>query len=171
MSNDTATPNNVPDHEPLTNTPQVLQTFDQPCAMIPLNVPASEIGPAMGQAVAELGSVLKQQSVIPVGPFYAHHLRIPDTHFELEVCFPVTEPIIASGRVEPGLWPAMTVARTVYEGSYDGLVGAWQEFQLWLASKGHVPDTSRIYERYVVGPNDARDPAEWRTELNIGITH
>ena len=165
------TPNNTITNQPLIDTPQVLQTLDQPCAMVPLKVPTSEIGQAMEAALAEIASVLKDQNTPPNGPFYTHHLRVPDTHFDLEVCLPVGHSIEASGRVQPGIWKAETVARVTYEGDYSGLVAAWQEFMAWISTHGHTPNLSAIYERYLVGPNETPDSKQWRTELNIGITH
>ena len=165
------TPNNTVTGQHLTDTPQVLQTIDQPCAMIPLNVSKAEMGPAMHSALTELSEALRQQNIPPTGPFYTHHLRVPDTHFDLEVCFPVAQPVVASGRVQPGLWKASTIARVTYEGDYSGLVAAWQEFLAWIGTHGHTPNLSAIYERYVVGPNDTPDAKLWRTELNIGISH
>jgi len=72
------------------------------------------------------------------------------------------------GRVKPGLWAAMTVARTVYHGGYEGLGAAWGEFLEWVGAGGHThgPD---LWERYLVGPEASPDPTTWRTELNQAL--
>jgi effector-binding domain-containing protein len=57
------------------------------------------------------------------------------------------------------------VARTVYHGDYEGLHGAWGEFEAWIAESGHT-SAADLWERYVVGPESSPDPANWRTELN-----
>jgi effector-binding domain-containing protein len=66
--------------------------------------------------------------------------------------------------VRPGIFPAVTVARTVYHGGYEGLGVAWSEFKAWVAESGHTPGPD-IYECYSVGPESSSNPADWRTEL------
>ena len=80
--------------------------------------------------------------------------------FDFEICVPVDVRIQPVGRVHAGEWPAMTVARTIYEGPYGGLASAWAEFNKWIAANGHTPDGD-LWERYVSSP-----PAAVRTELS-----
>ena len=78
---------------------------------------------------------------------------------------PVPTPVAPAGRVQPGEWPAMKVARTVYHGPYEGMGDAWGEFDAWIAANGHraAPD---LWECYVAGPQSSPDPKSWRTQLN-----
>ena len=85
--------------------------------------------------------------------------------FDFEIGVPVTAPVAASGRVKAGHLPATTVARTIYHGPYEGLGGAWGEFDAWIAANGHTPRPD-LWECYVVGPEASPDPANWRTQLN-----
>ena len=104
----------------------------------------------------------------PPAAGFTHHLRRPTETFDFEVCIPVSHPIAVSGRVQPGEWPATTVARATYTGPYEGLSGAWSELHAWLDANHHrtAPD---LYERYLVGPDTATDPTAWRTELNCPL--
>jgi len=61
--------------------------------------------------------------------------------------------------------PATTVARTVFQGPYEGLGAAWGEFDAWIVANGHTPGPD-LWECYVAGPESSSDPASWRTELN-----
>ncbi len=47
---------------------------------------------------------------------------------------PVASEVTANGRMEPGVWPAMKVVRTIYHGGYEGLPPAWREFMAWIES-------------------------------------
>jgi effector-binding domain-containing protein len=78
---------------------------------------------------------------------------------------PVTAPVAAAGRVKPGQLPATTVARTVFQGAYEGLGAAWGEFDAWIVANGHTPGPD-LWECYVAGPESSSDSASWRTELN-----
>jgi effector-binding domain-containing protein len=145
--------------------PQILQTVAQPTAVIRLTIPRQEIQKVMGPGYRELMAAVAAQRIAPAGPWFSHHLRMDPDTFDFELGVPVTAPIAAAGRVQPGQLPAATVARTVYRGAYEGLGAAWGEFNAWIAAEGHTP-APNLWECYVAGPESSPDPAAWRTELN-----
>jgi effector-binding domain-containing protein len=85
--------------------------------------------------------------------------------FDFEIGVPVSSPVTASGRVQPGQLPAAKVARTIYHGSYEGLGPAWGEFDAWINAQGLSP-APNLWECYVSGPESSADPSTWQTELN-----
>jgi effector-binding domain-containing protein len=151
------------------DAPGVTQTADQLTAVIRLTIPREEIRNVMGPGIGELMGAVAAQGIAPAGAWFTHHLRMDPGTFDFEIGVPVTAPVAAAGRVRPGRWPAMTVARTVYHGSYEGLGGAWHELDAWIAVSGHTPCPDR-WERYVAGPESDADPAAWRTELIRPLT-
>jgi effector-binding domain-containing protein len=147
------------------DTPRIEKTAPQPIAVIHLTVPRSGIREVMGPGLGELRAAVVAQGIAADGPWFTHHLRMhPDT-FDFEIGVPVTAPVVPTGRVKGGEWPAMTVARTVFHGTYEGLGPAWGELDAWVAASGHTPAPD-LWERYVAGPESSRDPTDWRTELN-----
>ena len=146
-------------------TPEITQSVARPTAKIHITTPREEMGSVMDPAISELMATMTQQGIAPAGPLLAHHLRIEPGIFDFELGFPVTEPIVAAGRVQPGELPETTVARTVYHGGYEGLGAAWKEFDTWIATNGHARATD-LWESYLVGPETSPDPTVWRTELN-----
>jgi effector-binding domain-containing protein len=149
----------------VTDTPHITETTEKLTAVLHLTVPRAEIQNVMGPGIGEVMAAVAAQGLTPAGPWFTHHLRRPADTFDFEICVPVPAPLTATGRVKPGLWPAMRVARTVYRGGYEGLGAAWGEFLAWVEGKGHTP-TPDLWERYLVGPETSPDPAEWRTELS-----
>jgi effector-binding domain-containing protein len=147
------------------DTPQITQTSAQQTAIIRLTVPRTDIQKVMGPGIKELMATVAAQGVGPAGPWFTHHLRRPTDTFDLEISVPVTAPVTPAGRVTGGQRPAMKVARAVYRGPYEGLAGAWGEFDAWVKANGHKP-AADLWEVYVAGPESGSDPAEWRTELN-----
>ena len=147
------------------DAPHIAETTDQLTAMSHLTVPRAEIRSVMGPGLAEVMAAVAAQGMTPAGPWLTHHLRMDPARFDFEICVPVTAAVAVSGRVRAGRLPAARVARTVYRGPYEGLPGAWGEFEAWIAANGYTsaPD---LWERYVVGPEASPDPADWRTELN-----
>jgi effector-binding domain-containing protein len=144
--------------------PRIVQTAAQPAAVIHLTIPREEIRNVMAPGRAELTAAIAAQGVATAGPWFSHHLRMDPGVYDFEIGFPVSAPISAAGRVRPGELPAMTAARTVYHGSYEGLASAWSELNAWIAACGRTPAPD-LWESYVAGPESSPDPAAWRTEL------
>lgn len=147
------------------DTPQIVQTTARATAFIHLTLTQEEMMEVFGPTIGELMAVLAAQGIAPAGPVFTHHLRGPTDTFDFELSVPVSAPVVAAGRVQPGLWPAMRVARTEHHGPYEGLPEAWDKFMDWIAANGHEP-AADLWECYVTGPHSHPDPADWRTELN-----
>ena len=145
--------------------PQIVQTATQLTALIHLTIPCEEMPKVFGPSIGELMSTLATQGIAPVGPVFTHHLRGPTDTFDFELCVAVSAPVTAAGRMQPGQWPAMRVARTVHHGPYEGLPEAWGEFMDWIETQGHIPAPD-LWECYLTNPDSDPDPATWRTELN-----
>jgi effector-binding domain-containing protein len=148
--------------------PQILQTTAQFTAFIPVVIPRERIREVMGPGLEELKATVAGQGIEIAGPWFTHHVRLDPDVFDFEITVPVASPVRASGRVQPGEWPAMTVARTIYHGGYEGLGEAWEEFDERVGAHDHVlaPD---LREVYLVGPSTHPDAADWHTELNRQI--
>jgi len=147
------------------DTPQIVQTSKQLTAFIHLTVTREEMQKVFGPTIGELMSALAAQGNAPTGPVFTHHLRRPTDTFDFELSVPVAAPVIATGRVQPGQWPAMRVARTVHHGPHERLPEAWGEFMDWIGTQGHTP-TPDLWECYLTNPDSDPDAATWRTELN-----
>lgn len=147
------------------DTPQITESAERLTAVISLLIPRDQIQTVMGPAIGEIYATLAAQGIAPAGPWLTYHRRRPTDTFDFDVCVPITKPVEAAGRVKPGRLPASKVARTVYQGNYDGLGTAWGEFCDWIEANGH-PAREELWECYLVGPESSNDPAAWRTELN-----
>jgi effector-binding domain-containing protein len=147
------------------DTPRIVQTTAQQTAVVRLTVPRSEIQQVMGPAIGEVMQTLAAQGIAPTGPVFSHHFKMDPLAFDFEVGVPVAAPVSPAGRVRPGTLPAVTVARTIHRGAYEGLGDAWGAFGRWIAAHGHTP-TADLWECYLTGPESGADPSTWRTELN-----
>jgi len=152
------------------DTPHITMTTAQHTALIHLKVSLDEMMQVFGPTVGELIAAVTAQGIAPAGPVFAHHLKIEhDTagvpaHFDFELSVPVVTPVLPAGRMKPGQWSSMKVARTIHHGPYEGLPDAWGEFMDWLQAEGLTPAPD-LYESYVTGPHSDPDPKMWRTEL------
>lgn len=149
-------------------TPRILATEAQHTAVIRLTIPREDIRQVMGPAIGDVLSAVAAQGATPAGPVFSHHLRMDPAFFDFEVGVPVAAPVQPAGRVQPGLLPPATVARTVYHGPYEGLASAWTQLHAWLEQEGHAP-AENLWECYETGPESGADPSKWRTQLNRPI--
>jgi effector-binding domain-containing protein len=145
-------------------TPEITTIEEGPTARIRLRIPKHEMRKVMGPARQELLSVVNGQGIGPAGPVFSHHFRLEREVWDFELGVSVHKAVTAEGRVEPGEIPAMRVARTLYEGPYEGLADAWREFDAWLRSNGHDFAVD-LWDFYLTGPESGRSPSEWETEL------
>jgi len=147
------------------DAPQISKAPERLAAVIHLTIPRSEIRSVMGPGLTEVMAAVEAQRIGPAGPWFTHHLKMNPATFDFEICVPVTAPVTPVGRVKPEIFPAVTVARTVYAGDYERLGEAWGEFRAWVTASGYAarPD---LYESYTVGPESSPNPADWRTELS-----
>lgn len=145
--------------------PRILETTAQHTAFIHLVVSHEEMRQVFGPTIGELIAAVLAQGIQPSGPVFTHHLRRPTDTFDFELSVPVSAPVSAAGRVQPGTWPAMKVARTIHHGAYEGLPDAWGEFMDWIQASGHAPAPD-LWECYLTNPDSHPDPATWLTELS-----
>jgi effector-binding domain-containing protein len=145
--------------------PQIIQSTPRRIAFIHIRAAAGDVRKVMGPALKELKGAITEQGVAITGPWFTHHLRRPAEYFDFEICFPVSAPVAASGRMRPGELPAMTMARTLYSGGYEGLGAAWGQFDAWVSANGHAA-SEELWECYVTGPESSEDTDSYRTELS-----
>lgn len=153
--------------------PEIAESAPQTAAVIRLTVPREQMQSVVEPAIGELMSTVSDQGIGPDGPMFMHHFGTSPDVLDFDLGVPVDGPVTPAGRVKQGSLPGATVARTVYQGPYDGLFEAWREFGE-RASKELAERMERnglepgdtIWERYLVGPESNPDPSSWRTELN-----
>ncbi len=144
---------------------RVFQTTPQLTAFIPLRIAREDMRKFMGPCLAELRATVADQKIAATGPWFTHHVKNPGEIFDFEICLPVATPVAPAGRVQPGEWPAMTIAQTIYIGGYEGLGAAWGEFMAAIEAAGHAT-AEGLWECYTLGPDADADPAAWRTVLS-----
>jgi len=147
------------------DTPQMVQTQELDTAVIRFRIKRAEMMTVFGPAVQEVLDALKAQGVAPASAVFAFHHSMPPGEFDFEMGVIVAQPTRPSGRVVPGKLPATTVMRTVYHGGYEGLPGAWGEFDAWMKHEG-VKQGEALWELYDKGPHTGPDPSKWETVLN-----
>lgn len=148
---------------------EIMTTMALPAAVIRLKIKKEEIRTVMGPAMQELMALIPTGAITPAGRIFSHHFKTDPEHFDLEVGIPVSGTVKAAGRVVSGTLPAKRVIRTIYHGGYEGLGGAWGEFDAQVKSRGE-PTTGEFWEIYETGPESGPDEGKWRTELAMVLS-
>jgi DNA-binding transcriptional MerR regulator len=127
----------------------------------------------MGWAFGELTSFLDRARVAPsgsVGALYAAELA-DDGPETAEAFVPVAGSLVVPARerhVTLGEIPTALVAVLVHVGDYDAIGDTYRTLGAWVAQHAeHAGE--RVREWYVVGPPEADDPAQFRTEISWPI--
>lgn len=145
--------------------PEVITTQAVATAVIPLVIPGRDMPRYMDPAIQEVIKTITGQGLRITGPMFSYHKRRPSDTFDFEVGFPVSGAIKEEGRVINSKLPAVKVVRSVYQGPYEGLAEAWAALEQWVRGNGHG-ETGRFWECYLNNPDEVKDPAAYRTELN-----
>lgn len=119
-----------------------------------------------------------EQGVTPAGAAFALYTRLdegPDAHADLEIGFPLAEPLtapIAVGehRVEASELPAGRIAVVSHQGGYEDLGAAWGRFISEIGGLGRAPGMP-FWETYVTEPRPDMDPSTLRTDLFCPADH
>ncbi|HEY2838539.1 MAG TPA: GyrI-like domain-containing protein [Pirellulales bacterium] len=146
-------------------TPIITQSTALLTAVVRHTIPREQIQSVMAPAITEVMAAVAAQGIGPAGPVFSYHYRMDPKIFDFEVGVPVSRAVTPVGRVQGSEIRAARVARTIYQGPYDGLGAAWGEFEAWIAANGHKPAPD-LWEFYAYGPESSPDPAKWRTEIN-----
>lgn len=145
--------------------PEIVRTETVMVAAVRATIPMTEITGFFDRSFTELASALAGQQVEPAGPAYARYFGVPGDTVDVEVGFPVTEPVRTQGEMYPTSLPAGRVVRTVHQGSYDGLSDSWRALWEWIVARGLDP-ADELWEVYLTEPSPQTDPATLRTELD-----
>jgi len=149
---------------------QIVDTEELMTASIHLVVDGPSMPTVMDAAIQELYATVIGQGVEPTGPLFSYHHRRPSDTFDFEIGVTVNKAVAPAGRVQPSILPAVTVARAIYRGPYEGLSSGWQEM-MGKVAEANLATSDRFWECYVKGPMEAPSSADYETELNWVIQH
>ncbi|MGW0174575.1 GyrI-like domain-containing protein [Rhodococcus sp. NPDC003322] len=121
-----------------------------------------------------LGSAIGTGAVAPIGPAVAIYHGDPSQVFDLEIGFPIAQPLPASTTVNGALvvgsgLPAGPAAALTHLGPYDLLATAWEKLMSAVQAAGATIREGRLVEVYVTEPTPDADPKAMRTDV-IALT-
>ncbi len=144
----------------------VMDLAAQETVSLRLRADMADMGRVAGSAFNDLFAHLRRNGTRPAGPPLAvyHDGEYKEEDAEVSFCLPVAEPlpgrgIVRSERLPPG--PGVT---TMHPGAYSDMGGAYRALTAWMQAGGHCP-AGPPREVYLVGPDRAGDPKDYRTQV------
>ena len=130
-----------------------------------LEVTVDEIGPAMGQAYAEIMDFLEKKGIHPSGhPFSINYQNGPEI-YDFTAALPVERlPESGEGNIEIGVFNAGKAATITHFGNYESLDASYRILTKWIEDNRYRVVGSS-WEVYITDPETEKDTAKWETQI------
>jgi len=146
-------------------TPGLLELPPQPAVVIRLSVPIGPFGPEVRRFLPDLHRRVLQAGGRQAGPHFTRYIRfVGDGKVEVEIGFPVLEPVLVEPPIESVVLPGGTTATIAHFGPHDSLPAAHAYLDAWIEDAGYFPAGPR-WEVYVTDSASEPDPSRWSTRL------
>lgn len=167
----------MPETLPLPESPrQGVERFD--LTAVPLavarydKVTMGELRTLFDTTFQALGAAIGAGKVQPAGPALAVYHGDPSQTFDVEIGFPVAEPIrektlVGDITIQNSTLPAGPAAGTSHLGSFDGLGESWGRLMQDILDSGDGPGS--MVEIYVTEPSPDMNPDDLRTDLIVSL--
>jgi len=143
---------------------RVTEVGEQRVASIREVIPMERIRDFFDAAFRELAQVVQAQDAVITGPPFARYRGRPAQTVDVEVGFPVAQPVPGDGRVRASTLPAARTVQAEHVGPYEGLADTYDEVHRWIGEH-HLTATDEMWEIYLTGPESGSEPASWRTQV------
>lgn len=127
-------------------------------------VPIESISSGIAQRTRTVLQHLLRAGAEPAGPPFTRYHEVGEEWVDLEVGFPVDEPLEGADEVDAGRLPGGEVISTVHRGPYEGLTGAGEALDRWLEENGREA-RGPSWEIYRVHAGDVEDPSDFETDV------
>lgn len=156
----------------------VIEHEEQPAIGVRQRVHRDDLPATVGQALPVVVAALRRTGAAPAGPPYARYRGSMGGTVDVEVGFPVIDPVpleklrqedAPAGTFVADPLPAARAAETVHVGGYEAISQTYERLAAWLGRHGLQP-LDESWELYESGPSSDPDPATWRTRLVMPVS-
>lgn len=159
-----ASESSPPEEETVEYEIELTSLEPQPTLSVRGPVAVDGIASAIGERTRRIWQHLQRVGAQPVGPPYTRYHAMGEEEVDLEVGFPVPEPLEGDGGIEAGRLPGGEVISTVHRGPYEGLSEAGAALDRWLEENDREARGPN-WEVYRVTVGTADDPSQYETDV------
>lgn len=125
----------------------------QPVVSIRTRCAVQDLPQVLGSAYGSIMQYLGEIGTAPAGAPFVGYFNMDMQDLDIEVGFPVTEPVTGNGEVKPGEIPAGPQVACMHIGPYSQCEPAYNALMDWIPANGHT-STGVYYEYYLNNPVD-----------------
>lgn len=144
------------------NCQAVLQPF-QPAISIRTRSDVKDLPIVLGQAYGKLAAYLGEMGKQPAGAPFVAYYNLDMENLDIEIGFPVADPIPGRGEIQSANQPETMIATCVYTGPYLEIGPAYEELNAFMKQNGLEP-MGVVYEVYLNDPQ-INAPSELKTQI------
>lgn len=146
---------------------ELIEHDEQATAAVRGRITMDQIPDFIDTGLRAVMEAVQRQGAHPAGPPYSLYRGMPTDTIDVEVGFPVTEPVEPAGDVVPSSLPAGRAAEGLHVGKYDTLRQTYDEMARWITDQGLRP-ADHMWETYLSEPTG--DPATWQTKVTWPVS-
>jgi len=133
-------------------------------AVIAAHVPVDRMFSHVPTTIMTVSGWLDRKGIPCTGNPLILHLGIEDDSLDVEVGFPIAQPVDGDEVVSVRSYPEAHAAVIEHHGRYEELPSLYGPFEEWIHEHGLTPATP-IREQYLTNPSDTPDPDAWVTQI------
>ena len=135
----------------------------QPVLSIRTRAAVQDLPQVMGKAYGAIMHYLGELGVPPAGAPFVAYFNMDMQDLDMEIGFPVMQPLPGKGEVQPSEIPGGKAATCLHVGPYPELSGAYQALGDWVKANGYQA-TGASYEFYLNDPEET-PPEKLQTQI------
>ena len=147
---------------------QIVDRPAQPTVLIRTRSSVRNLPATLGDAYGKIMAYLGEKGVYPSYAGFVGYFNMDMEDLELEIGFPVNQPVEGSGEILFSEIPACKAATTVHHGPYDELSTAYDALNKLIEEQGETA-SGIAYEFYLNDPREVA-PEELQTEIVLPLT-
>lgn len=146
---------------------QIEETGQQPMLCIRKTVAVTKLPQILGEVYGKVVDHIARQGVQPLGPAIIGYFNMDMENLELEIGFPVQEPLAGNDEIVLTYIPAGKKATGFHKGPYQDLAKTYDAMSRWMAEKGYEA-SGVVYEFYFNSPGEVPE-TELLTKINFPL--
>ena len=142
---------------------EIIERPAQPTLAVRTRTPVAELPSIMGQVYGSIMQYLGDVGAFPAGAPFAAYYNVDMDDLDVEIGFPVAQPLPGRGDVQPGKIAGGRAAVCLHVGPYDQVEPAYAALTAFISEQGYQP-SGVAYEFYLNDPGEV-PPEELQTQV------
>jgi len=135
------------------NKPKIESKPQQAAMVIRTHCAVGQMPAVLGEGYGKVLAYIQAAGKYPSNPPFVAYYNLDMQNLDIELGFPLEEPLPESGDIHPVIYPAGDYASLLYIGPYDQCAPAYEELARFIQEAGREP-TGVAFEYYLNDPSE-----------------